>query len=189
MEEKHVDVKRLSFLAVMTALVAVLQLLGSFIHLGPFSVSLVLIPIVVGGVFYGPFAGAWLGFAFGAVVLLSGDAAAFWAISPFGTLLTVLVKGAAAGLCAGYVYRITARFGKTASVVAAAITAPIVNTGVFLLGCACFFLPGLRDWAAGEGVSLISYIFLFLVGGNFLFELVFDIVLSPIVLRLMKIRR
>ena len=51
--------------AVMTSLVVVLQLLGSFIRFGPFSISLVLVPIVIGAAVCGSAAGAWLGFAFG----------------------------------------------------------------------------------------------------------------------------
>ena len=34
--------------AVLTALVVVLQMLGAFIRFGPFSISLVLVPIVIG---------------------------------------------------------------------------------------------------------------------------------------------
>ena len=41
-------IRRLTGIAIFTALVVVLQLLGSFIKFGPFSVSLTLIPIVVG---------------------------------------------------------------------------------------------------------------------------------------------
>ena len=40
--------QRLTLGAILTALVVVLQLLGQFIHFGVFSISLVLIPIVVG---------------------------------------------------------------------------------------------------------------------------------------------
>ena len=96
--------QRLTLLGLMTALVVVLQLLGSFIRFGPFAVSLVLIPIVVGAALDGPLAGGWLGFVFGVVVLFT-DAAGFLAISIPGTVLTVLVKGIAAGLVAGLVYR------------------------------------------------------------------------------------
>ena len=81
-----------------------LQLLGSFIRFGPVSVSLVALPIVIGAAVYGSAAGLWLGFVFGMVVLLSGDAAAFFAFSVPGTLLTVLVKGIACGGLAGLVY-------------------------------------------------------------------------------------
>ena len=89
--------RRLAGLALFTALIVILQLLGSFIRFGPVSVSLVALPIVVGAAVYGSAAGLWLGFVFGMVVLLSGDAAEFFAFSVPGTLLTVLVKGIACG--------------------------------------------------------------------------------------------
>ena len=66
--------KTLVGLGLLTAIVVVLQLVGSFIKFGTFSISLVLMPIVVGAALYGVGAGAWLGFVFGVVVLLSGDA-------------------------------------------------------------------------------------------------------------------
>ncbi|MBR2752696.1 MAG: ECF transporter S component, partial [Lachnospiraceae bacterium] len=132
--------KHLVGLAVLTAIVIVLQFLGSFIRFGVFSISLVLIPIVVGAALYGPLAGAWLGLAFGVAVLLSGDAAAFLAINVPGTLITVLVKGALAGLCAGAVYYALAdqasrqpgaKHNNYPAVIAAAIVCPVVNTGIF----------------------------------------------------------
>ena len=47
---KNIDVRvrKLTLLALFTAIVIVLQLLGSFIRFGPFSISLVLEPIVIG---------------------------------------------------------------------------------------------------------------------------------------------
>ena len=54
----------------------ILQLLGSFIKIGPVSISLVLIPIVIGAAVYGLKTGAWLGLVFGIVVLLAGAAVA-----------------------------------------------------------------------------------------------------------------
>ena len=80
-----------------TAIVVVLQFLGGSIKFGMFSISLVLIPIVVGSAVYGCKAGGWLGFAFGSTVLLSGDAAPFLGISIPGTIITVLAKGSACG--------------------------------------------------------------------------------------------
>lgn len=62
----------------LAAIAAVLQLVGSAIRLGPFSVSLVLIPIVLGAALYGWGMGCWLGLVFGAVVLLWGMPASFW---------------------------------------------------------------------------------------------------------------
>ena len=56
--------------AILTALVVVLQLLGSFVKLGMFSISLVLIPIVIGASVGGAKLGAWLGGVFGIYELL-----------------------------------------------------------------------------------------------------------------------
>lgn len=75
---RKISTQTLALGAMLTALVIVLQLLGSFIRFGMFSISLVLIPIVVGAAMCGPAISAWLGLVFGIAVLLSGDAAAFW---------------------------------------------------------------------------------------------------------------
>lgn len=61
------NIKKTAELAILTAIVIAFQLLGSFIHIGPTSISLVLIPIVIGAVLTGPKGGAFLGFVFGAM--------------------------------------------------------------------------------------------------------------------------
>lgn len=193
MENKRLDTRTLTGMALLTAVVVILQFLGAFVRFGPFSISLVLIPIVVGAALYGPLAGAWFGFVFGMVVLLSGDAAAFLVINPMGTILVVLLKGMLAGLCAGFVYKALSRSetklrGVDLAVAAAAVVAPVVNTGIFLLGCLLFFMPTIREWAAAMGFeSAGAYMILGLVGGNFLFELLFNIILSPVIVRLIHI--
>ena len=174
--------------ALFTAIVVVLQLLGSFIRFGPFSISLVLIPIVVGTALYGVGAGAWLGLVFGVTVLASGDASAFLAKNVPGTILTVLLKGIACGALSGLVYRLIEKKNKYAATICAAITAPIVNTGVFLLGCAIFFMPTIEGWAAAAGVeSAGTYMITGLAGLNFIAEFVVNIVLSPIIVRLIHL--
>ena len=188
MENKRFDTRKLTGLALFTAIVVILQFLGAFIRFGPFSISLVLIPIVVGAALYGVLAGAWLGFVFGLVVLLSGDAAAFLVINPIGTVLVVLLKGALAGLCAGAVYKALCQKNETVAVIAAAVAAPVVNTGIFLLGCLLFFLPTITEWGQAMGFESVGkYMILGLVGGNFLFELLFNIVLSPVIVRLIRL--
>lgn len=202
MENKRFSIRRITGLAMMTVIVILLQFLGAFIRFGPFSISLVLIPIVVGAALYGVIAGAWLGFVFGMVVLLSGDAAPFLVISPAGTILVVLLKGILSGLCAGAVYKALRRvdaqiifkvkgrekWGVELGVIVSAVVAPVVNTGIFLLGCLVFFLPTIREWGLGMGFESVGkYMILGLVGGNFLFELLFNIVLSPVIVRLIRI--
>ena len=204
MEKKRIDTRTLTGMALLTAVVVILQLLGSFVRFGPFSISLVLIPIVVGAALYGAWAGAWLGFVFGMVVLFQPDTGVFLTISPLGTILVVLVKGALAGLCAGLVYRALSKVSAKKenpskdkkkphadlAVIAAAVVCPVVNTGIFLLGCLVFFLPTISEWAAAMGFESVGRYMIFgLVGGNFLFELLFNIILSPVIVRLIKVGR
>lgn len=119
------------------AIAAVLRLVGSAIRLGPFSVSLVLIPLVLGAALYGWGMGCWLGLVFGAVVLLSGDAGLFLAADPGGAIVTVLSKGIACGAAAGLCCRwLHPRYPRL-SILLSALAAPLVNTGVVLLGCPC----------------------------------------------------
>ena len=171
-----------------TAIVVVLQFLGGGIKFGMFSISLVLVPIVVGSAIYGGKAGAWLGFAFGAAVLLSGDAAAFLVINPLATVLVVLVKGIACGLVAGLLYRLLKKLNRTIAVFAAAMICPMVNTGIFLLGCQFFFLETVAEWGAALGYeNAAAYMFLGLAGLNFLIELGVNIILAPVIVRLIRI--
>lgn len=176
-------------IGLFTAIVVVLQLLGGGIKVGSmFSISLVLVPIVVGAAVYGWQAGAWLGFAFGVAVLLSGDAAAFMAIDVPGTIATVLAKGAACGLCAGLVYKLVEKLGKLPAVIAAAVICPVVNTGIFLLGCKLFFYETVSQWGAGLGfANTAAYMFLGLAGVNFLVEVGANIVLAPVITRLIRL--
>ncbi len=177
----------ITLLGLMTALVVVLQLLGSFIHLGLFSISLVLVPIVIGATLLGPLAGGWLGLAFGVTVLISGDAAFFMGFNAAGTIITVLVKGVAAGVAAGVVYSALQKWNRWVAILVSALVCPVVNTGVFVAGCFLFFFGDLTAVAADAGKSVVAYIFLVLVGGNFLFEVLFNLVLAPAILRLTEI--
>lgn len=181
---KKLSVETIALGAVLTALVIILQMLGGFIRFGMFQVSLVLVPIVIGAAKCGKGIGAWLGFVFGMVVLLNGDAAAFLTVNVVGTIITVLVKGTACGFLAGLVYELIANKNRYVAVVAAALVCPIVNTGVFLLGCVLFFMETITEWAGGTNVG--AYIITGLVGFNFLFELGTNMVLGPIIMRVLK---
>ena len=114
----------------LAAIAAVLRFVGSAIRFGPFSVSLVLIPLVLGAALYGWGMGCWLGLVFGAVVLLSGDAGLFLAADPRGAIVTVLSKGIACGAAAGLCCRwLHPRYPTRLSILLSALAAPLVNTG------------------------------------------------------------
>ncbi len=187
MNTKRRKIEVITIGAALTALVMVLQFIGASIRFGTFSVSLVLIPIVIGAATCGKYIGAWLGFIFGVAVLWSGDAALFMGISDYGTIITVLVKGAACGFVAGLVYEAFAKKSKTLGTLLAAIACPIVNTGLFVVGCFIFFKDFIASGAGGQ--NLFIYTILTFVGLNFVFELLVNLVLSPVIVRLINIIR
>ncbi len=177
--------KKIVGVGLFTAIVVVLQLLGSFIKFGTFSISLVLIPIIVGAALYGIGAGAWLGLVFGVTVLLSGDAAAFLAVNPVGTVITVLLKGALAGLCAGAVYTLIEKKNSLGAAICAGITAPVVNTGIFAIGCLIFFMPTISEWGKAAGVEDAGkFLIVGVIGLNFVIELAINLVLSTVIVKL-----
>ena len=183
----HTRIRTLTGTAMLTAIIIVLQLIGSYIKFGQFSISLVLIPIVLGAALFGVASGTWLGLAFGIVVLISGDAALFMAINPIGTVITVLLKGVLAGAASAAVYRLVEKKSRFAAVLLASFVCPMVNTGVFLLGCLAFFMDAIRDWAGDSNV--LVYMIVSFVGINFVIELVINLVLNPAMVRLIEIGR
>lgn len=170
---------------ILTAIVIVLQSLSIGIRFGTFCITLVLIPIVVGAAIYGWKTGAWLGFVFGVVVLFT-DAQAFLAINIPGTIITCVLKGVLAGLCAGLVYQLIEKSNRWLAAIVAAVVSPVVNTGVFLLGCMIFFMDTISQWAEGAGfASAGTYMIVGLVGLNFLIEMGVNIVLSSVIIRIL----
>lgn len=174
-------------MGLFTAIVLILQLMGSVIRFGVFSISLVLVPVVVGAALYGRKAGAWLGFVFGVAVLLSGDATVFLTIHQLGTIVTVLAKGTLAGFMAGLVYDLLKRYGDIPAVAGAAVVSPIMNTGVFLIGCYLFFYDTVAAWGQAAGFqNTTAYMFVGFVGINFLVEMAVNMVLSPVIVRVIR---
>lgn len=183
--------RRLTGLSMLTAIVAVLTVLGTFIRFGPFTITLSLAPIVVGAALYGPSAGAILGTVFGVVVLLTGIAG--WdggtvmlllGISPVALVLVCVLKGTGAGWVSGLVYRAIAKRNEKLAVLVAGILCPVTNTGLFIIGMLLFFTSTLESWASGQGV--LYYIIFGLTGINFLVELAINIILSSGITAIIK---
>ena len=191
---KKIDTKKLVMLALLTAIVVVLQVLSATLPVYPFKLALVLVPIVIGSALLSPFAGAWLGLVFGGVVLITSFSTGdlfflmLYSFNPFATIIIVLLKGFLAGYVAGLVFNLLKKAGKIFAAIAAAVICPIINTGIFVLGMYLFFLPVL----AGEGITgaaNIAYtIFIGMIGLNFFIELVVNIILSPAIYRLIQYR-
>ncbi|MBR2634446.1 MAG: ECF transporter S component [Clostridia bacterium] len=179
--------EKLAMMGILTALVMVLSYFGGFIKIGSLaSVNLTLIPVVLGSAIYGPLAGAWLGAVASAIFFTTADAAFWVGLSLVGTVVTVFLKGILAGVAAGLVYRLLEKKNRYLAVMAGAVIAPVVNTGLFLAGCMVFFIDAVNEMAAAGGMSVGAYLIVVFVGLNFVFELLFGVILGPGVYRLLE---
>ena len=181
---------KLTGLGILTAIIIVLQVFTTFVRFGPFSITLALIPIVVGAAMYGKGAGAYLGAVFSVVVVImcitGGDpgGAMVWAANPIMCVIMCMLKGTVAGFLAGWMYELIAPKNQLVGVIVAALVSPIANTGIFIIGMLLFFKDTLSAWAGGT--DLLTYIILGLTGVNFLIELGVNLVLSPIVVKIIE---
>lgn len=182
---KNAKINRMVSIAFLMALVLVMQMLSSVIPaVGGFSISLVLIPIVMGAVLYGPGAGMILGATFGAIVIVNcvtgadpGGAMVFQA-NPFLCIIVVLGKGILAGAAAGWMYKLLKGRNSHIAMLCAAIVCPLVNTGTFVICMMTFFKDVLAAWAGGG--DIIAYVLTGLVLCNFVPEMIINVVFGTI---------
>lgn len=195
-KQKTLELVQLSMLA---ALVVVLQILSALIPPigGMVSITLTLIPVVIGAILFGKKGGAILGFTFGVIVLINCIAALdpggniLWNTNPFLTAFLCLLKGTLAGFVPAVVYsavtsnKTVSTTKKIFSTALAAMLAPIVNTSTFVIGMLLFFKDTLTIWADGKPIML--YILLGLAGLNFLIEFIINIILTPAIIRIVDV--
>ncbi len=187
-------------LALLLALVVVLQLVGSTIKIGPLPMSFVLVPIVIGAILLGAKEGALLGFTFGLITMIMGimgvDAFSFllWSANPVWFVIICILKATMAGFGSGLIYKVLDKaFGgkKTMlSTIIASVSAPVINTGIFVLGMLLFFfetmqgLPDMFPEAFGMYDNAFALVILGLAGLNFVGEFIVNLVLSPAIVRI-----
>ena len=110
MKRKFFTVRTIAGMGILSAMVVVLQLLSNYVQFGPVSITLALFPIAVGAMLYGPIGGMLLGLLDGVLVLTAPSTISFFfAITPFGTIITCLGKTAIAGLVAGFIFKLYQR--------------------------------------------------------------------------------
>ncbi len=185
--KRSLKTRKLIAITILAVLTIVLQLLSNYVHFGPVSITLALIPIVVGAIIYGPLAGFVLGAAAGLVVFVAPSTIAlFWPVSIILTLLVCVFKMGLAGLASGLIFKFLGQKNKTVAVILSSIIVPLVNTGLFAVAAYLFYYDLLASLAP-EGSSIVSYLFLGFIGFNFIIEFLVNSILSPVVLRLANI--
>lgn len=183
---KNAKVGKMVGVALLMAMVVVLQFVSSMIPpIGFVSISLVLIPIVLGAATYGVGAGALLGATFAVVTIINcitgadvGGAMIFQA-NPILCIVVVLAKSVLAGVASGLVYRLLAKCNGYVAMLAAAVVCPVVNTGIFLTCVLVFFQDVIAVWATGAGADVVTYVLSIFLLCNFLPELLINVVFSP----------
>jgi uncharacterized membrane protein len=190
MNKKFSKTQRLVGTAVLVALIIVLQTVGSGIKIGPFTPTLSLVPIILGAILFGPFTGGALGLVFSIIVIISvisgadQGGAIMFAQNPAATVIIVLLKGSLAGLLSGLVVDKLFPKNMTVGVALAAIVCPVCNTGIFCIGVLIFFYDLITSWGQAAGFdNAFVYIVAGLIGINFLVELILDLILVPVIIR------
>lgn len=200
-QRNNKSVQKLALTAIFIAVVVLAQLFLGGITVSGVSFSLVLVPIVIGGALIGPLGGTVLGFTFGLITFINGLTGA----DPFtsfllhntgtkGAVLTAIVcllKATLAGLIPALIYKGLKEKDQGLAVMLAALTAPIVNTGVFVLAMVFVLSNELTltmQSLAGVDISgnLFSFVILSLAGVNFVVELLVNLVLTPAIYSFIK---
>lgn len=189
--EEFFSSRRITGIAVLLALVIVLQAALGTIQIGVVQLNFSLIPIVLGALLYGAIAGGILGFANGVVVLIQviiGGGNPFyyaiWTMTPFWAALTCLVKTTAAGFLAGWLFELIAKKNVLVGVFTASAVVPVVNTTLFILGCLCMnesiiAAQASPVFAKYAGMNVFVFILVGLVTFNFFIELAINLVVAP----------
>lgn len=184
-------VRTIVWLAILLAMVVVLQVFASSIPIGFVRISLTLVPIVLGGMILGPLYGGILGFAFGLITLIAGITGAdpFTTVifndHPFLTATVCIVKATAAGVGSAFIYRLIYRKKKYLATFIAAGSAPIINTGLFILGA--LTMSDSIGTMVADGQTVIYFLVIVCAGVNFLVEFAVNMLLSPAIYRVSEI--
>lgn len=185
---KNINTKKLTGVAIVLAIEIILQVFGNFlVSLSGVNINLSLIPIAIGAIVYGPFAGGLLGLVNGVIVLFSPSTQAiFFQYAPLGTVLTCLLKCTIAGLMSGLVYILLKNKNEFVATVIAALLVPVLNTGLFALGAFTVMLEAIKANNSGNE-NVLKFVFLTMIGLNFIIELAITTVLTPTVEKIRKI--
>lgn len=184
--KRNLQINKITGIAILGALVVVLQLFSNYVQFGSVSITLSLIPIVVGAVMYGPLTGFALGALSGILVFVAPSTMAlFWDYGVITTFLVCVLKMALAGLVSGILYKLIYKINNSFAAVTASVIVPIVNTGLFAIAAYLFYYDLLAGFA--EGQNVVAFLFLSFIGINFIIEFFVNAILSTVVIRLTNI--
>lgn len=194
---------KLTQMSLLFALVVVLQSVASF---GFINICLCLIPITLGAILHNWKGGLILGVLFGFIALFWGlvgkDQFTFFLFSanPIMTIAICLVKGSLAGLVPALLYKWLSKFeyknSQLIAAIVASVSAPIANTGIFTIGSLIIkddVVEAMTKAYESAGApppdmtNFVAFLFLGLIGINFIIEFLINVVLSPAIHKIAEI--
>ncbi|MBO7150104.1 MAG: ECF transporter S component [Clostridia bacterium] len=191
MNSKFFTTKNVVYLAILTTLLVVLNLLGTVFKIVT-NVNLTLIPIVVGALTLGIKGGFILGLISGLMTFIFGVTG----IDPFTnflftqhpvlTFLVCTVKITAAAVLGALVYNVLKNKNKYVATFVASAVVPVVNTLIFILG-ALLMSDTISVLSSAEGVSVIYFLIVICAGINFLIELGINLIVAPAIYSVIRV--
>lgn len=173
-----ITTRQIAGVAIMTALVAALWAISTFVPLKPFSINLALLPIVIGACLYGPWWGLFLGAVDGFLIILDPATGGFLGANAVATVFLCLLKTGLGGLASGFMFQLIHKKNDLVAAIVASLILPIVNTGLFMLGSFIFF----QDFLNSLGLTVVGIS----LTVNFAVEFAVAAVMSPVVYKLIK---
>ncbi len=146
--KRQVNVRYIAELGMFIGIILLMKLTGlSSIPVGPLVMTFTMIPIAVGAMLLGPLAGTILGAFYGLLSLydaITGKSlmtAAFFAVSPFMTVLLCIGTRALVGYLTGLLFRVFQKIDRHRiwSYFAGGLLAPMLNTICFMGFIVLFF--------------------------------------------------
>ena len=188
MQKTQNNAKNIALAGIFSAIIIMLQLACAIPTPLPVSITLTLVPVVLGGAIMGVKYAAVLGAAFGLAAFtfsvfgwLGAGGVVMFNASPVLFFVTAMVKGILAAVASAFVFSKLKKVNLYFAVLVAAMVAPIVNTGTFVI----FFVLGYRDllvqWAGGA--DIFGFLITGIVGINFVLEFALNVLLAPVILR------
>lgn len=193
--KRVIDTRKMAVLSILIALIIALQVFSTFIRFGPYSITLALTPIIIGGALYGLGAGTLLGTVFGFVILFigvlgldGGGTMALIQMRPVACIGIILLRGICAGFLSALAFRMFSKKSIYAGSLCASIVCPVVNTAIFVIGMVLCFGDILAPGAQEQGQSILVYTIMALAGVNFIIELIVNVVLASGITTILRYR-
>jgi len=179
-KQKFFSTKNVVYLAILTALLVVLNLLSTVFKIIT-NVNLTLIPIVLGALLLGVKGGLILGLISGLMTFIFGVTGVdpftniLFVNQPILTFLTCTVKTTAAGALGGLLYGVIKSKNKYVATFVAAGVVPIVNTAVFIIGALTMY----NVIATNFSENVLYFLVIVCAGVNFLIEFAVNLLVAP----------